>query len=148
MKLDLEKELPKRARLTVWPFVDICAIGLFFVLFSSKFVMAPGLTLALPVVGSSQVAISSAYEVIAVSEVKGEEMIFFQNSVLNLESLARYFEKRGPAPKGATLLVKADMAVSMKTLTALNQLAIEAGYARIQLATESQRSSSISPGGG
>lgn len=147
MKLDLEKELPKRAKLSVWPFVDLCAIGLFFVMFSSKFVMAPGLTLALPQVNSSQVAISPVYEVITISEVKGEEMIFFQDSVLNLESLERYFEKRGPAAKDATLLVKADMAVSMQTLSELNQLAIRAGYTRVQLATEDRQTDGGTLGG-
>jgi len=147
MNLGLETELPKRARLNLWPFLDLCAIGLFFVLFSSKFVMAPGLTLALPEVGSSQVATSSIYEVMTVSEVKGEEMIFFQDSVLNIESLGRYLEKRGPAPRDATLLVKADVAVSMKTFSALTELAIKAGYARVQLATEDDRDRRLPFGG-
>lgn len=139
--LKLEAELPKRARLSFWPFVDLCVIGLFFAVFSSKFVMAPGLTLALPKVESSQVAISPIYEVVTVTEVKGEEMIFFQDSVLNLASLEKAFESRGLAPKGATLLVKADVAVSMRTLSSLSQLAIDAGYSKVQLATEDRRSS-------
>ena len=138
--LKLEAELPKRARLSFWPFVDLCVIGLFFAVFSSKFVMAPGLTLALPQVESSQVAISPIYEVVTVTEVKGEEMIFFQDSVLDLVSLEKVFEERGQAAKGATLLVKADMAVSMQTLSRLSQLAIDAGYAKVQLATDDRRS--------
>lgn len=137
--LKLEAELPKRARLSFWPFVDLCVIGMFFVLFSSKFVMAPGLSLALPQVESSQVAISPVYEVVTVTEVKGEEMIFFQDSVLNLDSLAKLFERRGPAPLEATLLVKADVAVSMNTLSVLSQLAIDAGYSKVQLATDDRR---------
>ncbi|EDY80979.1 hypothetical protein VDG1235_596 [Verrucomicrobiia bacterium DG1235] len=138
--LNLETELPKRAKLSFWPFLDLCVIGLFFALFSSKFVMAPGLTLALPVVESSQVAISPVYEVVTVTEVKGEEMIFFQDGKYDLESLGKLFVRRGGAQEGATLLVKADMAVSMQTLSSLSQLAIEAGYTRVQLATEERRS--------
>jgi len=138
MRLELEKELPKPARLPAWPFVDLCALGLFFALFSSKFVMTPGFTLALPTVGESQVAISSVYEVVTVSEVKGEEMIFFQDRVLDLASLERFLETRGKLPADATLLVKADFAVSMQTLSVLNELAIRAGYARVQLATETR----------
>lgn len=137
--LKLEAELPKRAKLSFWPFLDLCVIGMFFVLFSSKFVMAPGLTLALPEVESSRVAVSAIDEVITVSEVKGEEMIFFKDRVLNLESLGKFFESRGEAPEGTTLLVKADMAVSMRTLSLLSELAIEAGYSRVQLATEEKR---------
>lgn len=137
--LKLEAELPKRAKLSFWPFLDLCVVGMFFVLFSSKFVMAPGLTLALPQVETSQVAISPVYEVVTVTEVKGEEMIFFQDSVLNLDSLEKLFERRGGAPEEATLLVKADIAVSMRTLSSLSQLAIDAGYSKVQLATDDRR---------
>lgn len=137
--LKLEAELPKRAKLSFWPFVDLCVIGLFFVLFSSKFVMAPGLTLALPEVDSSQVAISQLYEVITVTEVKGEEMIFFQDGVHNLESLRKAFLKKGPVSGDTTLMVKADMAVSMRTLSALSEVAIDAGYSKVQLATEERK---------
>lgn len=138
--LNLEAELPRRARLNFWPFIDVCAIGLFFVLFSSKFVMAPGLTLALPEVESSQVDISPIYEVVTVTEVRGEEMIFFQDSALNLVTFGERLAARGPAPAGAALLVKADQRVSMQTLSALSELAIRAGYARVQLATEERQS--------
>lgn len=146
--LKLEAELPKRAKLSFWPFLDLCVIGMFFVLFSSKFVMTPGITLALPEVGSSQVAISPVYEVIAVTEVKGEEMIFFKDSKFDLDSLEKHLAKRGQAPKGATLLVKADVAVSMRTLSLLSDLAIASGYERVQLATEDRQSVGGAFGGG
>lgn len=146
--LKLEAELPKRAKLSFWPFLDLCVIGMFFVLFSSKFVMAPGLTLALPEVDSSQVAISAVYEVITISEVKGEEMIFFQDSVLSLDSLRKRFAERGGAPAGATLLVKADVDVTMATLSQLSELAIDSGYDRVQLATEDRAAAERAFGGG
>ncbi len=134
--LNLEKELPNRSKLSFWPFVDLCAIGLFFTIFASKFVVIPGLTLQLPEVGSSQVAIASVYDVITVTEVKGQEMIFFQDSVLNLETLGRLLDARDRPPSDATLLVKADARVSMQTLSALSELAVRAGYSNVQLATE------------
>ncbi|MBD5782584.1 biopolymer transporter ExbD [Pelagicoccus sp. NFK12] len=146
--LKLEAELPKRAKLSFWPFLDLCVIGMFFVLFSSKFVMTPGITLALPEVESSQVAISPVYEVIAVTEVKGEEMIFFKDSKFDLESLEKHFDRRGAPQEGATLLVKADVAVSMRTLSLLSELAIKAGYSKVQLATEERRSLGGAFGGG
>ena len=134
--LNLEKELPNRSKLSFWPFVDLCAIGLFFTVFASKFVVIPGLTLQLPELGSSQVAIASVYDVITVTEVKGQEMIFFQDSVLNLETLGRLLDARERPALDATLLVKADVRVSMQTLSSLSELAVRAGYANVQLATE------------
>lgn len=145
--LKLEAELPKRAKLSFWPFLDLCVIGMFFVLFSSKFVMAPGITLALPEVESPQVAISPIYEVITVTEVKGEEMIFFKDSKFDLDSLEKFFIRRGGATEGATLLVKADVAVSMRTLSSLSELAIRSGYVRVQLATEERQSGGAAFGG-
>ena len=134
--LNLEKELPKRAKLEFWPFVDLCAIGLFFAVFSSKFVVTPGFTLQLPRVESSQVAISSIYDVVTVTEVKGQEMIFFQDNVVNVETLAKLLQARERPPSNATLLVKADARVSMQTLSALSELAVRSGYSEVQLATE------------
>ncbi len=136
MKLDLEKCLPSAARLSFWPFLDLLALGLFFAVFSSKFVVAPGITLALPRVGSSQVAISPVYEVISVTEVRGEEMIFYRDSVLNLMSLEKLLQGQPRPEPSTTLLVKADARVSMQTLSALGEFAIKFGYARVQLATE------------
>ncbi len=139
MKLDLERELPKAARLSFWPFLDLLALGLFFALFSSKFVVAPGITLALPQVTSSHVSIAPIYEVITVSEAKGQEMIFYKDSVLNLLSLQKVFDAQARPASNATLLVKADARVSMATLSALSDLAIQAGYAQVQLATDDSR---------
>lgn len=143
--INLDSEIPKGARLGFWPFVDLCAIGLFFALFSSKFVMAPGITLALPEVDNPQVAISPYNEVVSISEVKGEEMIFFQDSVLNLESFARYLEKRGGVQDGTTLLVRADARVTMQTLSSLSEIAMRAGYAKVQLAAEAHKDRSGNP---
>lgn len=136
MRLDLERFLPRAANLSFWPFLDLLALGLYFVLFSSKFLVAPGITLALPRVGSSQVAISPVYEVISVTEVKGEEMIFYRDSVLNLKTLEKLLEGQPRPDPSTTLLVKADARVSMQTLSALGEFAIKSGYARVQLATE------------
>lgn len=142
--LNLEKELPTPAKLSFWPFVDLCAVGLFFTIFASKFVVTPGFTLELPKVESSQVAIAAIYDVIAVTEVKGEEMIFFQDNVLNLETLGKLLESRERPTADATLLVKADGRVSMQTLSSLTELAVRAGYSEVQLATESEVRSSRS----
>src|SRR5690606_27226956 len=130
--LNLEKELPRPARLSFWPFADLCAIALFFAVFSSKFVMAPGIALTLPEVGDPQVSIAPVFEVVSVSEVNGEEMIFYRENVSRLPAFGEAFRKRGRPPENATLLVKADARVSMQTLTEIADVAIQAGYSRVQ----------------
>ena len=39
--LNLDREVPRTAKLGFWPFVDICVIGLFASLYGSNFVIAP-----------------------------------------------------------------------------------------------------------
>lgn len=137
--LNLEKEIPRPAKLAFWPLIDLCAIGLFFALFSSKFVMAPGITLNLPAVGDPSAAIAPVFEVVSVSEVNGEEMIFYRDNVSRLPAFAALFERRGRPPENATLLVKADARVSMQTLSELADVAIKAGYSKVQLAAENRQ---------
>ncbi|MCH6258732.1 biopolymer transporter ExbD [Puniceicoccaceae bacterium K14] len=136
LKLNLETEAPKPARLGFWPFVDLCVIGLFFAMFGSKFVVAPGINIELPELGSTMVSVAEKYEVLTVNEVEGKEMIMFQGTVLNLSSMRRLLKLRGKVPEGVTLLVRSDASVSMRTWVSLSEIASEAGYSHIQLATE------------
>lgn len=136
LRLNLENEAPTPAKLSFWPFVDLCAIGLFFALFGSKFIIAPGIGVELPRLESEGITMAENYEVLTVNEVEGKEMIMFQGTVLNLDSMRRLLNAREEVQEGVTLLVRSDAAVSMKTLVSLSEIATEAGYARIQLATE------------
>ena len=142
LKLDLEKELPEPSRMSWWPLVDLCVIGLFVAVFGSKFVIPPSLTMDLPQLKKPQIAIAAEYHVVSIDEVEGEEMILYEDTVHNLETFRKRLDKRGKVTRGTTLLVRADAAVSMQTLSSLFEIAQEMGYQRIQFATEKRQDES------
>jgi len=134
--LNLEAEAPPAPRLPFWPILDLCAIGLFFVFFGSKFVLPPVIPIELPQGGEIPASVSAVYDVLSVREIQGEEMILFQDRILNRESFRRLLEQRVEVGEDATLLVRADASTSTETLGALCSIASESGYRRLQLAAE------------
>ena len=136
-KLELEKEIPPPTKMSFWPVLDVLAILVFTSVFGSKFVVAPGLTLSLPEMDTPVVEKASEYHVLTIGELDGKEMIIFQDSILDLESFKRRLDsaERRPPP-GTVLLALLDSSVSMKTLAPLSEIATNAGYENIQIATE------------
>lgn len=139
LKLDLEKEAPRPARLGFWGFVDLCAIALFFILFGSKFIVAPGVSIELPQLTKTQNAMANEYDVLTVSEIDGEEMVIYRGMVLNLVTFRKQLALREERPEGYTLLVRSDANVSIQTFVSLSEIAIEGGYEKVQLATEREQ---------
>ncbi len=136
-KLELEKEVPQPAKLSFWPIADVLAILVFAGLFGSKFVVAPGLAIALPEIDSPATDVATEYHMLTIGEVDGKEMIIFQDSILDLESFKRRLESSDRSiPPGVTLLALLDSSVSMKTLAPLWEIASSAGYRDIKIATE------------
>lgn len=144
LALNLKAEVPKVVSLSFWPFVDICAIGLFAMLFGSHYVIAPGISIDLPRSNHAQLVVSDRLQVMSVDEVGGEEQIIFEDRILNLESLKRMLKLRGEVPENVTLLVRVEATVSAQTFISIFEIAETAGYANIKLATES-RSTEGSP---
>ena len=134
--LNLEKEVPVGAGISIWPFIDICLIGLFVAVFGSKFVMAPGIAVQLPEVIEPKSSISARLHVLTVDEVEGKEVIIFQERLLNLKTFAKLLEENGPVPEGTDLLVRADAKVSVQTFTSLIEAAEKGRYSHIKLSTE------------
>lgn len=137
LSLNLEREIPEPVSVGFWGFLDACLIGLFFALFGSKFIITPGLIVDLPRLESTRVvAVAPEYDVLTVGEVEGEEMILFEGRILTLDKFESFLEKRGVIDSRATLLLRVDAYVSMQTLASLVEAASDAGYNRIQIATE------------
>jgi len=134
--LELEREVPRGAGISFWPFIDLCAIGLFAAVFGSKFVMAPGMAVRLPEVEEPSATISARFEVLTIDEVEGNEFIIFQERKLDLDGFAKLIRQRGPVAEGTDLLVRADSAVSWDKLARLLESARNAGYRHVQLPTE------------
>ena len=138
LALNLKTEIPKTVSLSFLPFVDICAIGLFAMLFGSNYVIAPGIRIDLPRSNHVQTIHSDRLQVMSVDEIGGVEQILFEDRILNLESLSRMLEARGEVPANVTLLVRLDAAVSAQTFTSIFEIAEAAGYETIQWATENR----------
>lgn len=136
LALNLKTEVPRTAKLSFWPFVDICVIGIFATLFGSNYVIAPGINIELPRSNHQQNVVSDRLQVMSVEELAGEEQIIFEDRILNLESLGRMLEKRGEVSENATLLLRIDATVSAQTITSVFEIAESAGYRDIQWATE------------
>lgn len=144
LALNLSAEVPRAAKLGFWPFVDLCAIGLFATLFGSNYVIAPGINIDLPRSDHQQTVVSDRLQVMSVEELGGEEQIIFEDRILNLETLRRMLEKRGEVPENATLLLRIDATVSAQTITSVFEIAEAAGYKDIQWATE-RRAVAVDP---
>lgn len=138
LALNLKTEVPQAVSLSFWPFVDICVIGMFAMLFGSTYVIAPGISIELPRSTHMQSVISNRLQVMSVDEIGGEEQIIFEDRILNLESLSRMLEARDKIPSNVTLLVRVDAAVSAQTLTSIFEIAEVAGYENVKLATENR----------
>lgn len=142
--LNLETELPKPTKPGIWGFVDLMAVALFFALFGSKFVVAPGLSLDLPRATLPRAEAASEYHVLTVSQTQGKEMVIFGGSILNLDGFARRIAVAPPQP-GATLLLLADANVSAGVIGRICEIAQAAGYERVHWAMEERKTSA---GGG
>ena len=117
------------------PWVDLCVIGFFVALAYSRFMVPVGVGINLP---ATQEHSYANLDTTAVLTIKNHDLIFFEGEKLGLQQLERRFDdyrQTGEIAK-ATLLVKADGSVSTQTLLALCDLAQQAGFASIQVATE------------
>ena len=120
------KEVP--ARFETVPFINVALLGLFFVLLSSRFVLAPGISLDLPAVEGTPRDLAAATRVLTLSESEGAEMLIFEGRMCTLESFQQLLEARPGAFQEEVLLVRADHDVSLQvsdgTDTALQDFTI------------------------
>ena len=65
----------KSRRLDPVPYLDACLIVIFFSLFGSTYVFAPGVTLNLPTSQTAALDALPVYEVLTVGEIEGSERI-------------------------------------------------------------------------
>lgn len=126
----------KSRRLDPVPFIDACLIVIFFSLFGSTYVFAPGVTLNLP---TSRTAILDAlpvYEVLTVGEIEGSERILYDGRIFNLETFEKSLIGSESERGGVTLLVRMDEDVSVRTLSEVCDIARGAGFREVQIAAE------------
>ena len=115
---------------------NLVLLGLFFSLFGSRFVLSPGLPVdfALPAVSG---ALSGGTPTEIVIAVKDSNFIVTEDGLMTLGQLRSWLEKRAAEKPGATLLVQADVSVSLRDWSAVVQLVRSAGMQpQLQIAAE------------
>lgn len=140
--LELEARMsppPRDLDFVAW--VNVAVIVLFFGLFGSSFVLAPGLAvgvgetggLILPSVGAASQDIGAASVVVV---YRSDRVILFEGGMYSLTELRTRMEGYVKNHPGAVMLVKADRQVSVQAFADLCEMAKSVGFANVLLAAE------------
>jgi biopolymer transport protein ExbD len=116
--------------------VDLCLIFIFFSILSSKFVLAPGVSLHLPDSRYADLDALPAYQVLTVGEIGGEERIIYDGAIHNLASFERSLESATEEIKNTVLLIRLDEHISVQTLVRVCDVARAKGFKQVQIAAE------------
>lgn len=134
--LDLESRLrPPPQSFDALFLVNGALLAMFFLLFGSRFVLAPGLGVdfKLPEMPG---AIEQAAAATIVINVPRSNMVLVEDAMLNYAQLPDWLQKRSRNEKGLGLLVRADgNNVPIGDLFIIAEMAAKAGF-RVQLAAE------------
>lgn len=126
------------------PFIDVVVVALFFVLLSSRFVLAPGISISLPTVENLPRDAAATSRVLTISESQGAQMILFEGRVFSsLDAFGRVLADRSDEFQSEILLIRADRDVSLELLARIWDLCGKAGFERVLLAAEPAR---LAPG--
>ncbi|MDI1336212.1 MAG: biopolymer transporter ExbD [Lacunisphaera sp.] len=142
--LELESRMsppPRDLDFVAW--VNVGVIVLFFSLFGSSFVLAPGLpvgvgepgTLVLPSVGTASQGAGAASVVVS---YRSDRIILFEGGMYSLSELRKHMEGYVKNHPGAVMLVRADRQVSVQAFADLCEMAKSVGFANVLLAAEPQ----------
>lgn len=141
--LELESRMsppPRDLDFVAW--VNVGVIVLFFGLFGSDFVLAPGLpvgvgdqaaTLVLPSVGAASQGAGAASVVVS---YRSDRIILFEGGMYSLAELRKHMAGYAKKHPGAVMLVRADRQVTVQAFADLCEMAREVGFAHVLLAAE------------
>ena len=120
------------------PFIDVCVILMFFGVFGSRFILAPGVAIDLRLPEAAAVSHEAlpTSRVVTVGEVDGSEMLIFEGRILDVPKFDRFLQDRAGAYEGEVLLVRMDRDVSMDLLVRVMATARKAGFEQVLLAAE------------
>jgi biopolymer transport protein ExbD len=125
--------------------VNGALLVLFFFLFGSRFVLAPGLgvNFKLPEMAG---AVDGAARSTVVISVPRSNMVLVEDGMLNYAQLRDWLQKRARDEKGLALLVRADRSVPLEDVGAISAMATQAGFTGgVQLAMEAARGGTGEP---
>jgi len=108
-------------------------IVLFFTLFGSRFVLAPGMALVLPeVAGARAGAIATTCYV----SVKDSGQVYTGYGMLSSTLLRDWLRARARENRRPTLLIRASQHVAMNRVTEISSMAYQAGFVSVIVAAE------------
>lgn len=131
--LDLASKLRSEPRsFDVFFWVNTGVLVLFFVLFGSRFVLAPGVGIdfSLP---QFEGAIQGAARTTHVISVARTGLIFTDKGALNFDELKQWLKEQGGSAKSPVLLVRANANIPVVDLTDITSAAQKAGF-QVQIA--------------
>lgn len=116
-------------------FVNGGLIVLFFALFGSRFVLAPGLGVdfRMPEMAGARAGAAATERVISVG---ASGQIFAANGLLNLAQLREWLTAEAAKLKQPSLLIRASAEVPVSRLTEIASAAREAGFVRVVVGAE------------
>lgn len=117
-------------------FVNIAAIALFFLLFGSRFVLSPGLGVDFQLPQGGVATVSGAVPTDVVIAVSRSDMALVDGAVMDFARLKKWLAEKAAGKTGLRLLVQADRELSAGDVTAIYEMAREAGFAGVQFAAE------------
>lgn len=138
--LDLASRLRRRPRnFDALFLINGGLIVLFFFLFGSRFVLAPGLGMKfeLPEMVNPNAGAARAPVVISVPH---SGMVVVEDGILNYAQLRVWLRQQAHKDKGLALLVRADRSVPLEDISRISEMATEAGFTGgVQVAMEPSR---------
>jgi len=113
------------------PWVDVVLLFLLFVITQSATLKKPGLQVNLPVANSTAGARYDAQ----VLTIPREGVFFFDDERVSWAELTERLRKAAEQSPGLELIIEADESLSHKTLTRIYNIAVDAGWKQVVLAT-------------
>jgi biopolymer transport protein ExbD len=108
-------------------------IAIFFMLFGSRFVLAPGMDIVLPQAAGARAgaAVTTCY-----ISVQDSGQIFTAYGMLSSAKLADWLRERAGEDRHPALLIRASQRVPVTRLTEISSMAYRAGFVRVILAAD------------
>jgi hypothetical protein len=134
--LDIARHLsPAPRNFDVLFYVNVGALALFFLLFGSRFVLAPGLVLGEPLPGMEG-ARAGAIRATCHLRILGSGQILTDQGLLTQAQLPEWLRVQGHREKHAVLLLLAGVNVPIGEITRIQSMAIAGGFAYVALAAQ------------
>lgn len=134
--LDLASRLrPPPRSFDPWFYANVGLVALFFSLFGSRFILAPGLEadFSLPQVAGARAGAAATTDYVT---VLGSGQILGAKGPMDLPQLRLWLKERAARTRHPVLLVKADVGVTVLTLDQILDAAHAAGFRVIEAAED------------